>query len=124
MIYEKLLTIILLFFSSLLVAQNLHYSSINLGHKHESYKVSGNNEMSALFHFGAGASMYLVKHFIVNLYAEEGLLKNDYLAKFDMITMGSGNVEYRWFNRYLYSTFGSIQMVLNFRVEATLFQKR
>ena len=110
---KKLLTIILLFSSSLLVAQNLHYFKINIGPKYESYKVSGNEKVNALFHMDAGASIYLGKRFTENVYAEVGLLKNDYSAKFDVTTMGLGSREYRWFYQDLYPTFSSTQVALN-----------
>ncbi len=110
---KKLLTLLMLFSSSLLIAQNLHYFRINLGPKYESYNVSGNDEVNSLFHMDAGASIYLGKRFTENIYTEVGLLKNDYSAKFDVNTIGLGNHKYRWFNNDIYPTFSSTQIALN-----------
>lgn len=110
---KKILTILLLFPSSLLLAQNLHYFRLNIGPKFESYKVSGNENVSALFHLDAGASIYVGKRFTENIYAEIGLLKNDYSAKFDITTQNNAGTEYRWFDEDLYPTFSSTQAALN-----------
>lgn len=110
---KKILTILLLLQSTFLFSQNLHYFRLNIGPKFEKYNVTGNDNVSALFHMDAGASVYLGKRFTENIYAEVGLLKNDYSAKFDVITKNDLGTEYRWFDEDLYPTFSSTQLALN-----------
>lgn len=110
---KKILTILLLLPSSFLFSQNLHYFRLNIGPKFEKYNVTGNENVNALFHMDAGASVYLGKRFTENIYAEVGLLKNDYSAKFDVITKNDLGTEYRWFDEDLYPTFSSTQLALN-----------
>jgi len=110
---KKIITLLLICQSSMLFAQHLNYFRLNIGPKFENYNVAGSDEVNALLHLDAGASIYFGKLFTENIYAEAGLIKNDYSAKFDITTVGLGGQEYRWFDQDLYPTMKTTQASLS-----------
>lgn len=101
----------------------LHYLRVSLNPKMEQYKTSGNKNVETLPHLDVGASIYLGKRFTPKVYAEVGLQKIDYSARFQIKTRSIEGEELIAFDKQLYPTFSSVQMAMLGGYETRLSEK-
>ena len=90
----------------------VHYFRANMGPKMERYVASGNLNVSAYPHMDVGAGFYLGRRFSEKVYAEVGLIKNDYSARFEITSENGAGEELKSFSKELYPTFSSVQVGL------------
>jgi hypothetical protein len=90
----------------------VHYFRANMGPKLEHYVATGNANVSAYPHMDVGAGFYLGKRFTERVYAEVGLIKNDYSARFEITSQNMAGEELKSFSKELYPTFSSVQVGL------------
>ncbi|PCJ66395.1 MAG: hypothetical protein COA58_06355 [Bacteroidetes bacterium] len=90
----------------------LHYFRVNMGPKLEQYVVNGNSNVTSIPHLDVGAGLYIGRRFTENIYAEVGLIKNDYSARLEITSQNMAGEELKSFSSQLYPTFSSVQVGL------------
>ncbi len=104
-----LTSLLLLAIINISYAQTIHYFRVQMGPKMENYKVLNNDNVKALSHVDVGAGLLVGKRFTENFYAEAGVFKNDYSAKFEITTKNQDGIELKSFSDQLYPTFSTAQ---------------
>ena len=114
-----ILSICLGFAAQFLLAQNVHYFKAHMGPKMDKYEVVGNQNVKALTHLNVGAGVAMGKRFTENIFAEAGIYKNDYSAKFEVTTLDDNGEELKAFSDKLYPTFSTTQLsvLVGYRME-------
>ena len=83
---KNVITAILIFFTATVFGQQIHYFRVNMGPKTEFFTLENTQNIQKLTHVDVGAGAYLGFRFNPHVFAEIGVIKNDYSFKFEVPT--------------------------------------
>jgi len=117
---KNAVTLLSLLISTTLFGQQIHYFRVNMGPKTEFFTLENTQNIQKLTHIDVGAGAYLGFRFNPSVFAEIGIIKNDYSFKFevptpvnDEVLIGHENTVYPVYSSYQLGFLGGYETHLN-----------